>query len=165
MGRINFEGENKREEAAGAGAGAEEREESKPKEKKRKEKKRMGSSAAIRELQRDLENKANDLSKLQKGNKIKSLRHQSCCIDSKTLANFVYYRYCEESSSQEKVHYPAWRERACPKGRSIFFLFLGGGGLSDLGFYSCIGVGLVEWRCKCLQIDWSRTCEARLGWG
>jgi len=36
MGRINFEGENKREEAAGAGAGAEEREESKPKEKKRK---------------------------------------------------------------------------------------------------------------------------------
>lgn len=44
--------------------GAEEREESKPKEKK--EKKRMGSSAAIRELQRDLENKANDLSKLQK---------------------------------------------------------------------------------------------------
>lgn len=69
MGRINFEGENKREEAAGAGAGAEEREESKPKEKK--EKKRMGSSAAIRELQRDLENKANNLSKLQKGNKIK----------------------------------------------------------------------------------------------
>lgn len=43
---------------------SEEREESKPKEKK--EKKRMGSSAAIRELQRDLENKANDLSKLQK---------------------------------------------------------------------------------------------------
>jgi len=71
MGRINFEGENKREEAAGAGAGAEEGEESKPKEKKRKEKKRMGSSAAIRELQRDLETKANDLSKLQKGNKIK----------------------------------------------------------------------------------------------
>lgn len=35
MGRINFEGENKREEAAGAGAGAAEREESKPKEKKR----------------------------------------------------------------------------------------------------------------------------------
>jgi hypothetical protein len=35
MGRINFEGGNKREEAAGAGA--EEREESKPKEKKRKE--------------------------------------------------------------------------------------------------------------------------------
>jgi hypothetical protein len=31
----------------------------------------MGSSAAIRELQRDLETKANDLSKLQKGNKIK----------------------------------------------------------------------------------------------
>jgi hypothetical protein len=26
----------------------------------------------------------------------------------------------------------------------FFFLFLGGGGLSDLGFYSCIGVGLVE---------------------
>jgi hypothetical protein len=74
MGRINFEGENKREEAAGAGAGAEERkrgEQTKRKEKKRKEKKRMGSSAAIRELQRDLENKANELSKLQKGNKIK----------------------------------------------------------------------------------------------
>jgi hypothetical protein len=26
----------------------------------------------------------------------------------------------------------------------FLFLFLGGGGLSDLGFYSCIGVGLVE---------------------
>jgi hypothetical protein len=49
MGRINFEGENKREEAAGAGAGAEERK--RGEQTKRKEKKRKGW-----DRQRPLEN-------------------------------------------------------------------------------------------------------------
>ncbi|KAK2996653.1 hypothetical protein RJ639_036757 [Escallonia herrerae] len=52
----------------------------------------MGSSAALRELQRDLEAKANDLNKLQKG------------------------KHRKESPDQKEVYHTTRRERARPQG-------------------------------------------------
>ncbi|TQD88127.1 hypothetical protein C1H46_026330 [Malus baccata] len=66
----------------------------------------MASSSALRELQRELEAKANDLSKIQKGKS-----------------------YFKEPPSEEEVHYTARRERARPQGlllsrlRFLYFLF------------------------------------------
>lgn len=52
--------------------------------------KRMASSAALRDLQRDLENKANDLSKLQKGIIFSSLILLPFVFLLKETVSFIY---------------------------------------------------------------------------
>ncbi|KAK3038741.1 hypothetical protein RJ639_028348 [Escallonia herrerae] len=77
----------------------------------------MGSSAALRELQRDLEAKANDLNKLQKG------------------------KHRKESPDQKEVHHPTRRERARPQALCLKELDLLN---EDANVYKLIGPVLVK---------------------
>lgn len=83
------------------------------------------SSSNLRDLQRELENKANDLSKLQKGTLTISLSiivlFVFTLLIRATNFPFFFFRNCEESPDEEEVHDSAWRERARPQGIVIIF--------------------------------------------
>lgn len=69
------------------------------------------SSSNIRDLQRELENKANDLNKLQKGNLFTILFHFFTHFSPNSFKIIhLFFRYSEESSSEKEVHYPTWRK-------------------------------------------------------
>lgn len=86
------------------------------------------SSSNLRDLQRELENKANDLSKLQKGTLTISLSiivlFVFTLLIRATNFPFFFFRNCEESPDEEEVHDSAWRERARPQGIVIIYFYL-----------------------------------------
>ena len=78
---------------------------------KTKTKKKMSSSSmALRDMQRDLEAKANDLAKIQKGNRFPRFEIFLLFVSKKNLVSYLRNR--EESPAEEEVYDPTRWERA-----------------------------------------------------
>lgn len=147
--------------------------------------------AALKELQRDLENKANDLNKLQKGilqffcySYPNTHRYTLFVIIVCWNQLFVYdvtdisknhqvrKKYTIQLGENElvlKVGYFVW---LCIS-ESFFSEFV----MIPIDvyfwhayfffffFFNFQGTGFVEWGCECVQAYWSSACETGFGWG
>lgn len=122
------------------------------------------SSTAARELQKELEGKANDLSKIQKGKSSPAIHQPNIYywINHNILifGLSTSYRYIEEPPSQKEVHHPTWWKRACPQGPPLShyppLLFSNSGFVFSLGSLLVLAIDSIAmpfWEIKNRNMD------------